>query len=614
MEQALAAIPAWGEQDYKTSEPFEWLYNYKENKFLMAQLREEIKTRAGASGVKNFITLWNAFLETKKQQGGVPICNVTEFDGQPVQLICGGYQCDDYGITTLDRYGFEIYVCTHPILPVQRLVNIDTGETKVEIAYKRGRSWRTLIVDKLTLASSQKIIELAKYGIAVDSENARELVKYLSAVESMNYDDMCETKSVGRLGWIKGYGFSPYVDNLRFDGDISFRNTYAAVSESGDFDAWLDCVKAVREGGLIARIMLAASFASALVEPCNALPFFVHIWGGTEAGKTLGLMLAASVWANPAMGEYIHTFNSTAVGQEMMAGFCNSLPLCIDELQVVKDRRSFDTIIYMLAEGIGKSRGAKAGGLQRMQTWRNCIITTGEMPISNSNSGGGAVNRILEIDCQDERLFSSPREVATLLQSNYGFAGKLFIDALQEPGAMDDVRDKHAEFSKQLAEGESTEKQIMSAALLLTADLLAEKIIFQDGVTLSVSDIEQFLTSKDDVDQNARAHEWLLDFVASNPVRFRGVSDNSGECWGMFDHEYVYIIKSVFDSKMKEGGFSPDSFLSWAKRQGKIECDHAGRNTKSKWLNGSSARCVWLKRTECDCKFSDIDGKEALPF
>lgn len=614
MEQALAAIPAWGEQDYKTSEPFEWLYNYKENKFLMAQLREEIKTRAGASGVKNFITLWNAFLETKKQQGGVLICNVTDFDGQPVQLICGEYQCDDYGITTLDRYGFEIYVCTHPILPVQRLVNIDTGETKIEIAYKRGRSWRTLIVDKLTLASSQKIIELAKYGIAVDSENARELVKYLSAVESMNYDDMCETKSVGRLGWIKGYGFSPYVDNLRFDGDISFRNTYAAVSESGDFEAWLDCVKAVREGGLIARIMLAASFASALVEPCNALPFFVHIWGGTEAGKTLGLMLATSVWANPAMGEYIHTFNSTAVGQEMMAGFCNSLPLCIDELQVVKDRRSFDNIIYMLAEGIGKSRGAKAGGLQRMQTWRNCIITTGEMPISNSNSGGGAVNRILEIDCQDEKLFSNPREVAALLQSNYGFAGKRFVEALQEPGVMDDAQGKYAEFSKQLAGGESTEKQIMSAALLLTADLLAEKIIFQDGITLSVSDIEQFLTSKEDVDQNARAHEWLLDFVASNPVRFRGVSDNNGECWGMFDSEYTYIIKPVFDSKMKEGGFSPDSFISWAKRQGKIECDHAGRNTKSKWLNGSSARCVWLKRTECDCKFSDIDGKEALPF
>lgn len=558
-------------------------------------------------GVKNFITLWNAFLETKKQQSCTFTCNVTEFDGQPIQLLCGEYQCDDYGVTTFDRYGFEILVCAHPILPVQRLVNIDTGETKIEIAYKRGGTWRTLVVDKFTLASSQRIIELSKYGIAVDSENARELVKYLSTVESTNYDHMNETRSVGRLGWIKGHGFSPYVDNLRFDGDVSFRNTFAAVSESGEFETWLNCVKEIRKGGLVARIMLAASFASVLIEPCNALPFFVHIWGGTEAGKTLGLMLAASVWANPAMGEYIHTFNSTAVGQEMMAGFCNSLPLCIDELQVVKDRRNFDNIIYMLAEGIGKSRGAKTGGLQRMQTWRNCIITTGEMPISNSNSGGGAVNRILEIDCQDEKLFNNPREVAMLLQSNYGFAGKRFVDALQEQEVMDNVKNKYAEFSKQLAEGASTEKQIMSAALLLAADWMVEKLIFKDGITLSITDIEQFLTSKYDVDQNARAYEWLFDFIASNPVRFCGTGDNNGECWGCLDDNFAYIIKPIFDSKMQDAGFNPISFLSWAKRRGKIECDSEGRHTKSKWVNGNRPRCVWLKRKECD-------EKDALPF
>ena len=85
-----------------------------------------------------------------------------------------------------------------------------------------------------------------------------------------------------------------------------------------------------------ARIMLAASFASALVEPCDCLPFFVHLWGGTESGKTVALMLAASVWASPLMGDYIRTFNSTAVAQELTAGFVNSLPLCYDELQIVK--------------------------------------------------------------------------------------------------------------------------------------------------------------------------------------------------------------------------------------------------------------------------------------
>ena len=52
----------------------------------------------------------------------------------------------------------------------------------------------------------------------------------------------------------------------------------------------------------------------------------------------------------------------------------------------------------MLTEGIGKGRGAKTGGLQRIQTWKNCIMTTGEQPITTGASGGGAVNRISEID------------------------------------------------------------------------------------------------------------------------------------------------------------------------------------------------------------------------
>lgn len=555
-----------------------------------------MKEKAGAVGVKNFITLWNAFLETKRQANISIECNVTEFEGQPAELMCGEYRCDEYGITTFDKYGFEIEVCSHPIMPVRRLINIDSGEVKIELAFKRGNVWRTLIIDNVVLSSAQRIVDLARQGIAVTSENSRDMVKYLSTIESLNYDRIEEINSVGRLGWIKGHGFSPYVDNLQFDGEASFRNMFAAVDQRGDCSAWLGCVKDIRKRGLIARIMLAASFASALVDPCHALPFFVHIWGGTEAGKTLGLMLAASVWANPAMGEYIHTFNSTAVGLELTAGFCNSLPLCVDELQIVRDRKNFDSTIYMMTEGIGRSRGAKSGGVQTLQTWRNCIITTGEMPINNPGSGGGAVNRVIEIDCKDEKLFDQPREAAMTLRNNYGHAGKAFIEALQDEGALDRARALYAEISRQLASGSSTEKQTMAGALLLTADALAEETVFKDGVRLTITDIETFLTTREDVDQNARAYDWLLDFVASNPVRFMPAPANNGECWGLQDDEYIYFIKSVFDAKMQEGGFNSGSFLSWAKRQDKVECDNAGRNTKVKYVNKGNARCVWLKR------------------
>ena len=106
-------------------------------------------------------------------------------------------------------------------------------------------------------------------------------------------------------------------------------------------------MRAVRAEHGFGRLFLAASFASVILEPCGLLPFFLHAWGGTEVGKTVGLMIAASVWASPKIGDYIGTFNSTAVGQEMQAGFLNSLPMCIDELQIQSSegRKDFDKSI-----------------------------------------------------------------------------------------------------------------------------------------------------------------------------------------------------------------------------------------------------------------------------
>lgn len=590
----LPDVPEWEKTNYQTPEPFEWLYAYKDNKFVMLQLRDIIKEKAGAVGVKNFVTKWNAFLTDKRKAEGSIAENVTQFDGQADELFCGEYTCDDYGVTYFDRYGAEVVVCRHPIMPVQRLINIDTGEVKLEIAFKRGFRWQFKVFEKSVLASTNKIVELSKYGIAVDSENAKELIRYLTFLEAENYDRIPETNSVGRLGWIEDYGFSPYVEELKYDGELSYKHMFDSVQPHGDEQVWMGLAKDVRAKEHIARIVLAAAFASALVEPLGGLPFFVHVWGGTEAGKTVGLMLAASVWANPALGTYIHTFNSTYVSQEMMAGFCNSLPLCLDELQCIKERREFDKLIYMLTEGIGKGRGAKSGGLQRIQTWKNCIITTGEQPITTGASGGGAVNRILEIDCKDEKLFSDPRHVADTLRQHYGYAGKRFVEALD--GNLPEAKSVYKTFYDALAKGSSTEKQAMAGAMILTADHLSEKWIFKDGKTLTIRDIEEYLTDKASVDANIRASEWLEDFVASNQSHFEP-EDERTELWGIIRDGYICIIKSVFDREMLNEGFNPSSFLSWAKRRGMLDVD--GRHFAKKVSIGRlRPRCVCIKQAD----------------
>ena len=71
--KTLPDIPEWSKENYWTPEPFEWLYAFKDNKFVMLQLRDMIKEKAGAVGVKNFITKWNAFLQDKRKSEGVDI-------------------------------------------------------------------------------------------------------------------------------------------------------------------------------------------------------------------------------------------------------------------------------------------------------------------------------------------------------------------------------------------------------------------------------------------------------------------------------------------------------------------------------------------------------------
>lgn len=610
----IPSIPEWGKTDYTSgTAPFEWLYQYKDNKFILAQLKERIKEKAGAVGVKNFVALWNAYLSVMKSQQGVTDDNVTAFDGQSMELKCGEYVCDDFGIRATDKFGFEIQVCNHPIMPIMRLINIDSEEMKLEIAFKRGKTWRKMIVDRNALASSQKIIELSKYGISVDSENAKHLVKFFTVLCDMNYESIPEQNSVSRLGWIKDYGFSPYVDGLKFDGDVKERIAFEAIKEKGSYDVWLSEMKKIRQrNNTVQKIVFSASFSSVLVEPCNALPFFVHLWGGTESGKTVSTMVAASVWGNPRSGEYMRTFNATDVGNEISAGFYNSMPMFLDELQIVKDKKTFDTFIYMLTEGVGRIRGAKTGGLQKMHTWRNCIITTGEQPITNANSGGGAVNRIVEIDCKGIKIIENPVETVSIILNNHGYAGKQFVETLMSDDNMEYARKVQKEFYEKLCNGKATEKQAMSGSLILTADRLINEWIFKDDCLLEISEIEEFLSTKEQIDVNKRALEYIYDTIAVNANKFHSSSFDAlnGEIWGVVDDDCTYIVKSQFDRIMQNEGYNETAFLSWAKSKDLL-ITGVGRTTTTKRVAGNVCRCICLRNLEED-KFTY--STEKLPF
>lgn len=583
MEAAYAGgrlnLPEWTDAQWEEQTAVcEYLYSLRDNAFVHQRMLEKLAAEARKRHITGFKMTYKSYIQAQKGASSTAQAqNVTTFEQQPMELDCDKYFADDMGIVVETPYG-EQTVCTHPIMPVKRMVNLDTGLVLVELAFRRGMrgGWRRLIADKQTLSSAQKIVALSDQGVSVNSENARALVAYLATVEDKNYDKIPESQSVGHLGWVKGGGFSPYMDGLDFDGDIGYKHAFEAIHPKGDWEVWKAEAQKLRHGSsLAARIMLAATFASLLVAPMDALPFVLHIWGGTSAGKTVGLMFCASVYGSPLMGDYVRSFNATAVANELLAAFYGSLPVLVDEIQIIKERKDFDNIIYTFTEGTGKSRGAKAGGVQQQRSWRNCMISTGEQPILSAYSGGGAVNRVIEVDVKDEKLFSDPRGTLALIRQNYGHAGKKMVEALRRPGTLDMAKEYMAAQLKALLDGGATDKQALSAALILTADFLADTFLFDaEGCILQPIDIKDYLTDQAATDLNKRAYGWLCDMVGSNPARFAPKEDGTyaGECWGKVsaDGKSAYIIKSIFDRNMRDAGFSPESFLSWARRTGKV--------------------------------------------
>lgn len=583
-------------EDFLTPAPYEALYKFHKEPFVHATKMAELSAYAERMKFRGFKAMYKRYVESLKVQSGtVYIDNVTSFTGQPMELNAGDWETEDTGIFKKNGFNDEM-ACPHPIMPIERLVNIDTGEEKLKLAFRKGAIWRKIIVSKIVLANSNKVTELAGSGIAVTSQTARAFVSYISDLENLNYDIIPERKSIGRCGYIADEGFSPFVEGLIFDGDANFKGMFEAIRSRGSVEKWLETAKEVRGMSLTARILLAASFASPLLEPLNCLPFFVHLWGvDSGTGKTVALMVAASVWGDPTIGSFVKTFDGTTVGLEKTAAFLNNLPLCLDELQLAKDlkgRTNFD--VYKLAQGVGRTRGNRSGGVDLTPTWRNCILTTGESPLTGQAAGAGAVNRVLDIECRSaQAVIRDGMRISSIIKRNYGFAGRIFVEELYQPGVLEQVTERYRQLFQQLNDMDTTEKQAMAAAAIILADELACRWIFQGTERpLTIEQISEFLASRAAVSAGDRGYQYLCDWVTQHSNQLVGRSDTI-EVLGALDGNRAYIIRSVFERILQDAGYSTAAMISYLKQEHLIET-RGRNNTKGKRINGIPTECFCL--------------------
>lgn len=312
-----------------------------------------------------------------------------------------------------------------PVVICRKLVNVDDGTEKLELAFLRNRRWKRLIAPRAQLLNKNTVIKYADNGLPVSSDNAAPLSSFLAKFESVN--EIPAFRCISRAGWF-GDEFFPYS----VKGLVVYQDEYSdtnramkALRTGGDEGTWLSMAAKLRKMP-VARAMLAAGFASPLLCRLQHRNLYIHIWHDSRSGKTAALKAALSIWGYPP--DLMGSYSSTAVGMERLAGTMKHLPLGLDELQSLNQKKMpASEIIYKLGNGIGKMRGLPGGGLRRTEEWNNCIISTGEQPMTNSSSMDGESTRVMEVYGRPIVDETFAGEVHRTSERNFGFAGEKYV-------------------------------------------------------------------------------------------------------------------------------------------------------------------------------------------
>lgn len=447
-------------------------------------------------------------------------------------------------------------------------------------------------------------------NFSVNSNNAGTLISYLSDILSLNNKKIPVTKSINRLGWVDN-GFVPFVDNYKYDGDISFKDVYESIKTQGDYEVWKEHVKELRSKSKILKIIMAASFASPLIEILGTLPFIVHLWGGTDTRKTVATMVAMSIWGNPSIGKLIKTLNSTVLAMSRYATFMHNLPVAYDELQIVRSKyKSFDEIIMQLSEGIDRGLGRADGGIQTQGTWRNIFLFTGEEPVTKEYSGGGAKNRVLEIEAAT-KIIDDGVLTANLVKSNYGHASRDFIDNLPPK---EEIIKRYSEILKEVNSiTELKDKQAAAVATVLLGDELSNRIFSDD--LLTIDDIIEVLPKENNVDLSERSYNIINDWIGQNINKFKNNDNN--EIYGKINTVMgeCFVIKSILVDMLEERNINFDAIKAGLAKKGFLIRDNRNKYTQRVRVNGILTNCIKLMIYEKnDEKFFNESVEDNVPF
>ena len=372
--------------------------------------------------------------------------------------------------------------------------------------------------------------------------------------------------------------------SVEFSPEPGFERFVKAVKPEGTYLKWRECIEPALKYPY-AAFAFYASFAAPLLRMLKAPNFIVDFWGSTSVGKTTVLELAASVWGNPhkEAGGLVFGWDSTRVFLERMANFFCDIPIFPDDSQTVDDR-TMASMLYQVANGVGKGRGAVAG-IRQAPTWHTVCFSTGERPLTECTSFSGARARTIG-------LYGSPfpnagadfiNDFKTGIRENYGHAGAKFVEGIlpiwDKPDDLAGLKADYKMYQRALSLEANTEVgdrySQYFAVVKLAADLVHQILGVGDPVAAKESVDRVFdnviSESMGDMDIGTRAMQYVLSWASGNERYFKNSDYESYGQWK--EGEYLGIYPHKLAEILRNEKFSERAILrTWAEK-GWIKCE-----------------------------------------
>ena len=383
---------------------------------------------------------------TPRQDSGTPPRGL---DWAPAGYRCPvGWSVNERGVWGPDPQGDgEIRVSSVPLLPVGRLLDIDTGDHHIRLMWPgwTGRTYERVVRQSVVVDSRTLTATLGDRGAGITSGNAGLMVRFLNAATAHNARRLPVERVASRCGWVSDGGATGFLLGSEWhgDGEVALQvdpgggeeQLLGAVSTGGTWEGWLGAMAGAADCPDV-HLAVYASVASVLVSRLGTARGWVVDWSGeTSQGKTTALRAGASVWGEPTDGRMLQSWRATPVQIEAAAALFQHLPLILDDSKNARRGDDVASVVYQHSQGRGKGRGkpgsgSQSVGMRRTAEWSSVMLSTGEQSAVSFTQDAGSRARCLCLVGPPLRSDEQARALTVGVLEHYGHLGRRVVEYL----------------------------------------------------------------------------------------------------------------------------------------------------------------------------------------